>query len=102
MHTQNKNNEDGFGLALELIVVAVVLSAIGFGAYQYSHHTKEAASVQVEPPAIKAASDVNSSLEKSASLDVQESTDADELTGELNNIDTASEDLEGGVNESSF
>ncbi len=102
MQKIDQHNEQGFAFILELVVVAMVLSAVGFGLFQYSNHTKQAASVQAPVSAVKAASDVNASIEKSANIDVSESMGADALAGELETADSASSDVEGGIDENSF
>ena len=102
MYRQNKLNEEGFALVLELVVVVMVLSAVGFGLFQYSNHSKVASSVKAPSTAVTAATDVNVALEKSASLDAAESTGADALGDELQSADAASADVEGGIDEASF
>jgi len=95
-------NEQGFALVLELVVVALVLSAVGYGLFQYHSHTSGTASVKAPVTALKAADDLNSSLVKSANIDVTESTGADALGDELQAADAAGADAEGGIDENSF
>lgn len=102
MQKIDQHNEQGFAFILELVVVAMVLSAVGFGLFQYSQHSKQVASVQTPASAVTTANEVNSSLEKSANIEVKESVGADALADELDDTDDASSDLEGGISESSF
>ena len=102
MQTQKQHNEEGFAFVLEIIVVAMVLSAVGFGFFQYSQHSKSSASKNAPVSAEKVAADVNESIVKSANVEVQESVDADALGDELQAADAASADSEGGIDESSF
>lgn len=95
-------NEAGFALVLELVVVALVLSAVGFGIYNYRTHTNVAVSEKTQSPTAKAATDINDSLVKSANIEVTESTGADSLGDELQASDAATADVEGGVDENSF
>lgn len=102
MHTKIQKNEQGFALVLELIVVALVLSAVSFGVYNYRSHTSGSAASKAPAAALTVANDVNSSLIKSASVDVNESTGADALGDELQSVDSASAGAEGGIDENSF
>lgn len=102
MHTKIQKNEQGFALVLELIVVALVLSAVGFGVYNYNSHTAVSVSEKTQNVAVKAASDINDNLVKSADIETNESTGADALGNQLQATDAASVDVEGGVDENSF
>ena len=102
MRNITSKNEAGFALVLELVVVALVLSAVGFGVYNYKTHTGVVASEKVQNPTAKAATDLNDSLVKSANIEVSESTGADSLGDELEASDAATADVEGGVDENSF
>ncbi|MEO7617686.1 MAG: hypothetical protein ABIS59_02485 [Candidatus Saccharibacteria bacterium] len=102
MRTKIQKNEEGFALVLELIVVALVLSAVGVGVYNYHSHTSGVASEKTQNVAVKAAADINDSLTKSADIETKESTGADALGDQLEATDAATADVEGGVDENSF
>lgn len=102
MQKSEQHNEQGFAFILELVVVAMVLSAVGFGLYQYKNHTNANVATKTPVTALSTANDVNDSLVKSANIEASESTSADDLANELESADSASADIEGGIDESTF
>jgi hypothetical protein len=100
MQKLDQHNEQGFAFILELVVVAMVLSAVGFGLYQYKNHTNVATKTPVTT--LSTASDVNASLVKSAAIEESESASADSLADQLQAADAEGADAQGGLDESSF
>ena len=102
MQKSDQHNEQGFAFVLELVVVAMVLSAVGFGLYQYHNHTNAGVATKAPVTALSTANDVNESLVKSANIEVKESVGADALGDQLQAADSEGADAEGGLDESSF
>lgn len=102
MQAPIETNESGFALVLELVVVALVVTAVGFGFYQYSQHSGQVATVPTSKN-VSAVDDANAAIEKSVNAEVTQSNSTDVLASELADTDaSASSELEGGISESSF
>lgn len=100
MGNNNTNNDEGFALVLELVVVAMVLSAVGFGVYQYN--TKSNVGTRAQVSTVSSAADVNAAIVKSADLEVTESNGVDALGDEIQATEEASLSIQGGVDENSY